>query len=322
MSLETTGIGIGIFNDNAVSCIRSCSYSCQLMNCTGTTNSCNHESSTASGDQITSARSMTREQANDDGRNAMEGVTEGTSLGESVTIPEGVTEIGDNSFEGCIELTSLEIPEGVTKIGSNAFKNCTELTSLHIPKTVTEIGRCAFENCSGLTTLQIPNGITTINGSTFAGCSGLTSLLIPDSVTEIRNCAFEGCTALTSLHVPDSATTLGKCAFKNCSGLTSLHIPKTVTKIGGNAFEGCTGLTSLHTKFGINSKGFQQTLSDADPDRYQATTDKAAPRAAHAQADPCDLSADDAAMGHKKSGPDLRCCDARCDGFNCGCHVM
>ena len=34
-----------------------------------------------------------------------------------VTIPEGVTSIGDSAFSGCSGLTSLVISEGVTSIG-------------------------------------------------------------------------------------------------------------------------------------------------------------------------------------------------------------
>jgi hypothetical protein len=41
--------------------------------------------------------------------------------GGDVAIPEGVTEIGDSTFEDCSSLTEITIPEGVTSIGGRAF---------------------------------------------------------------------------------------------------------------------------------------------------------------------------------------------------------
>lgn len=62
----------------------------------------------------------------------------------SITIPEGVKEIGDNAFSLCSSLTSITIPEGVTKIGDNAFQSCNKLISITIPESVIEIGKSAF----------------------------------------------------------------------------------------------------------------------------------------------------------------------------------
>jgi len=41
----------------------------------------------------------------------------------SYTIPEGVWEIGERSFENCSNLTELTIPKTIDKIGANAFRN-------------------------------------------------------------------------------------------------------------------------------------------------------------------------------------------------------
>ena len=48
-----------------------------------------------------------------------------------MTIPEGVTSIGDTAFRGCTGLTSVVIPEGVTSIGDYAFYDCTSLTDVY-----------------------------------------------------------------------------------------------------------------------------------------------------------------------------------------------
>ncbi len=67
-----------------------------------------------------------------------------------MTIPSGVTSIGDWAFRGCSGLKSVTIPLGVTSIGDNAFSDCSGLTSVTIPSSVTSIGRGAFSGCRGL----------------------------------------------------------------------------------------------------------------------------------------------------------------------------
>ena len=48
-------------------------------------------------------------------------------------IPEGVTEIGEQAFDGCKSLKSVMIPASVTVIGENAFFNCSNPT-IHAPE--------------------------------------------------------------------------------------------------------------------------------------------------------------------------------------------
>ena len=104
-----------------------------------------------------------------------------------------VTSVGDDAFEGCRGLTSIEIPNSVTSIGDWAFIACTGLTSIEIPNSVTSIGDWAFSGCTGLTSIEIPNSVTSIGESAFNECSGLTSIEIPNSVTSIGSSAFSSC---------------------------------------------------------------------------------------------------------------------------------
>lgn len=60
------------------------------------------------------------------------------------TIPNSVTNIGDDAFYNCESLTSINIPNSVTNIGDYAFVGCESLTSINIPNSVTNIGRSAF----------------------------------------------------------------------------------------------------------------------------------------------------------------------------------
>ena len=154
--------------------------------------------------------------------------------------------IGFCAFCDCRRLTRLTLPAGITKIGEYAFWGCSGLTSLTLPDGITTIDHCAFYGLSGLTSLTLPAGITKIGKDAFWGCSGLTSLTLPDGITSIGSSAFSYCSGLTSLTLPDGITSIGPSAFSYCSGLTSLTLPDGITWIDYEAFRGCSGLTSIY----------------------------------------------------------------------------
>ena len=155
-----------------------------------------------------------------------------------------IIETANNSLiAGC---KTTIIPDSVTSIGEEAFNNCTGLTSIEIPSSVTSIGSYAFYDCTGLTSIEIPDSVTSIGSSAFYKCTGLTSMTIPASVTSISQEAFSRCSGLTSIEIPDSVTSIGEKAFDDCTGLTNIEIPSSVTSIGNFAFDGCTALTSMN----------------------------------------------------------------------------
>ena len=173
----------------------------------------------------------------------------------SVNIPDSVTTIGEGAFHGCDSLTSVNIPDSVTTIGNSAFYGCKSLTSVNIPDSVTSIGSFAFAYCKSLKSVNIPDSVTTIGKNAFYNCTSLTSVNIPDSVTTIGEWAFDDCKSLTSVTIPNSVTTIGKGAFSSCTSLTSVNIPNSVTTIGSFAFEDCTSLTSVNIPDSVTSIG-------------------------------------------------------------------
>ncbi len=155
----------------------------------------------------------------------------------SVTLPNSVTEIGDNAFYDCRDLASVSLGGGITYIGENGFGACGALTSIVLPNNLTRMGASAFENCIGLTSINIPDSIASIENSTFNGCNALTSISIPDKVVSIGDYAFDDCSALTSVTIGKSVTSIGDGAFGHSNGLTTVVSLATIPpQMGSGSF--------------------------------------------------------------------------------------
>jgi hypothetical protein len=170
----------------------------------------------------------------------------------NVTIPAGVTEIVDWTFEGCNSLEVVDFAEGskCTTIGEGAFDGCSNLKSITIPAEVTTIGVSAFILCSGLGTVDFAEGskCTAIGEDAFYGCSNLKSITIPAEVTTIVDGAFILCSGLETVNFAEGSkcTTIGEYAFNRCSNLKSITIPAGVSEIGNGAFDDCENLTEIN----------------------------------------------------------------------------
>ena len=181
----------------------------------------------------------------------------------AVTIPEGVTTIGNEAFFRCEGLTTIDIPDGVTTIGRLAFAYCSALETATLPNSATNIGEGVFQYCNALSapiyntshfaylpvsysgTYTIPEGITTIVGYAFENCTSLTAVSIPTGVTEIGRHAFYGCTALSSVSIPTGVTEIQDATFYRCTSLATVSIPDGVTTIDTSAFSHCTNLNTV-----------------------------------------------------------------------------
>lgn len=162
-----------------------------------------------------------------------------------VTIGNGVTSIGNNSFSGCARLITVAIPGSVESIGSYAFYSCVNLTTATIPDGVVCLGDYAFYGCTSLTTATIPDSVLWIGSYVFYGCEGLTTATISDNMESIGAYAFCRCTGLTSVIIPSSVTSIGGYAFYDCEGLTTVTIGSGVTSVGESLFSGCTSLSTV-----------------------------------------------------------------------------
>ena len=151
-----------------------------------------------------------------------------------LTIPNGVTSIGNSAFSNCYGLTSVTIPDGVTSIGQSAFYGCSGLTTLIIPQSVTSIGDAAFSGC-GLTSVILHSSPTTIGSNVFGRCWVLEEVTFDcETVSDI----FKGLSPIKKLTMTEKVLSIDKESFCNCSGLVDVTIPSTISSVGKDAFSG------------------------------------------------------------------------------------
>ena len=81
----------------------------------------------------------------------------------SVEMPNGLTTLADNAFNGCTSLNNVGWSPALTSIGEDAFFN-TGFTSITIPEGVTSIGKEAFADCHSLGSITFPATLRTVGG--------------------------------------------------------------------------------------------------------------------------------------------------------------
>lgn len=146
----------------------------------------------------------------------------GGKTGE-VNIPEGVQKIGDGTFWDCPNLESVSIPKGVTYIGEQAFCG-SGLKSVIIPDGTIYLGGSAFSGCNNLKSITIPGSVESIGWYTISHCTALEEVVIGHGVKKIDGHALEGCSTLKELSIPGSVYDMGDDIFQGCSDELSLTV--------------------------------------------------------------------------------------------------
>lgn len=169
-------------------------------------------------------------------------------------LPTSVTTIGDNAFDGCVNLTSVTqvgssddavFPASVTSIGKFAFEGCGKLNmTFDEAKALTTIGDNAFEGCISLQHVEFATGsaLYYIGKEAFMESGVSVVDLAGTQVTEIGFSAFEGCASLAKLTLPETIEIININAFYGCTNLSAVSVNGTannITFIGSHAFYNC-----------------------------------------------------------------------------------
>ncbi len=179
------------------------------------------------------------------------------SVSGTLTIPCGVTGIGNSAFWNCFSISNVIIPASVVSYNLWAFqvypfftvasgnlyyqsdnsgvlfnKGKTVLLevprslsgSYAVPSSVTNIGDNSFYATFYLTNITIPFGVIRIGSNVFNNCDSLTNLVIPSSVLIIGSGVVYYSPSLTYVTIPSSVTNIGPAPFQSCPKLTNIIV--------------------------------------------------------------------------------------------------
>ena len=205
----------------------------------------------------------------------------------TVDIPATVDTIKYRAVAACDNIRSISIPEGVRDIGAGAFLNCYNMTdTLVIPSSVTHIGRYAFSSCSApalivrdapmviekngfdynqFNTIDLGSSVISIGAESFSNSMNIKEIYIPNSVEYIGRSAFESCVQLRKITLPENLDTIHDRMLRMCERLQEITLPASLSHIGGEAFYGCLRLESITSLNPVPPTALDDSFGYCDP---------------------------------------------------------
>lgn len=191
-------------------------------------------------------------------------------------VPDTVTVIGSNAFNGVHLLCNVILPDGVTAIENNAFSGCYNLGAITIPDSVTTISDGAFWNCGKLSdvfysgtkseweSISISDRNDSLKNATIHYEFPIENTYVYYDYYNENLLLFEdvydgndlGCKLVGYVGDPECFETphyvkgkkvleIADKAFYGCDSLKTVDIGDSVTTIGESAFEMCENLTEV-----------------------------------------------------------------------------
>jgi len=153
------------------------------------------------------------------------------SLLQTITIPEGVREIGKSAFAGCFALENVVLNKELIRIDQHAFDILTD--------GVTTKAKVNLENCENL---------EYIGAYAFQGCSGIENIQLPESIKSVGEYAFVSTNAHTNFMEQAAKAEKEEDRYLISSGVLlavyvaegqeAIHVPEGVRVIAGAVFCG------------------------------------------------------------------------------------
>ena len=209
-----------------------------------------------------------------------------------ITIPAeidglSVVKIEDNAFKDNENLASVTVSEGVEDIGESAFQNCTSLATISLPETIIHFGKNAIFNTAYYNDKDNWKPKKTSSGSTSdgvdmgSGSGGVTinwediaaqnldylyldkiliratysgSYSVKYDTRVIADGAFEGNDGAIGVGLSAKVVAIGNNAFYGCERLETISNLDKVDYIGDGAFVGCLALDTINISQSVDFK--------------------------------------------------------------------
>ena len=165
---------------------------------------------------------------------------------EQIWFPSTIKEIGDNAFAGT-GIREMTLPTSLEYLGEQAFSSCPNLQSVTINHNVAEFGNYAFAYCDSLKNFYLSPEVTYIGKSTFINCDGLDVVRVPGTLGRVEIYQF----ADTSKGGPvvaileEGITSIAKFAFEQAANLKEVHLPASLERIEESAFSNNAGFWEM-----------------------------------------------------------------------------
>ncbi len=207
-----------------------------------------------------------------------------------IILPESVTMLSDEAFNGASTLEVLEIYGNITSIGSSVMYGCSNVKHMYFGPNVSEVHVNLFSNLGDCTIEVAPENpylfadqasvlyrtdpaelilVTSqlegiyrvveqterIYSGAFYGQSALTEVIFPDSLKVIEDSAFKNCKVLQQVSFGAAVQTIGDRAFEDCTSLSRANFEPSIRTIGEYAFYNCSALTELAFPDGLEDIG-------------------------------------------------------------------
>ena len=207
-----------------------------------------------------------------------------TGSGGDIVIPEGVTQIGKNEWNGYTSyrpkylnifgdnITSITIPKSVSKIACDSNYLLVQVGDLqesafnpfqckNLKRIIVEKGNANFRAIDGILyekNKDSESGAETLSLFVCPQSIEKENIVVPSNVTGIYAGAFKECETIKTVSLPDGVGGFSTQTFYGCGNLEKITMNVTEIDVGASAFHGCkklTDISNVHVR-NVGHRGF------------------------------------------------------------------